>query len=117
MLCADPNAGAIYRHLFAGGSWFEAEQMHWRLQQQHALDQLKAALEAKATKSNQDKAQTALGLLEECAKQLVPSEDAMAVFKRADQVVKVWTPAAAKAAAKPKNSNVFAALNEDSEEE
>lgn len=116
-LCADPVGGAIYRHLFNGGSWFEADQMHWRLQQTQALKLLKSIVEAKPTKPNQQKAQQALKELEECAKQLVPSTEPTALFQRADQVVKTWAPAPKAAVAKPKTANAFAALDDSEEEE
>ena len=118
-LCADPVGGAIYRHLFNGGSWFEADQMHWRLQQEQALIKFKSAVGAKPTKPNQQKAQEALKELEECAKQLVPSTEPMALFQRADQVVKTWAPKVAPKAAetKPKTANAFSALDDSEEEE
>ena len=118
VLCADPYGGAIYRHLFNGGSWFEADQMHWRLQQDVALAQLKRLLDTKPTKANQEKACSALGSLEECVKQLVPQNEAKALFLKADQVVKTWAPAAKPVKTKPvKGANVFAALDEESGEE
>jgi hypothetical protein len=118
VLCADPYGGAIYRHLFNGGSWFEADQMHWRLQQKYALTQLDSLVSAKPTKANQEKANEALGELAECAKQLVPSTEAAALFQKAEQVVKTWAPAPAPKTVKAKPSaNVFAALDEESEEE
>jgi hypothetical protein len=117
-LCADPVSGGIYSYLFNGGSWFEADQMHWRLEQEWALNQLKVVVEAKATKANQEKAATALRSLEECAKQLVPPREALALFLKADQIVKTWAPAPKAAAAKtPQTMNVFAAFSDDSEEE
>ena len=117
-LCADPYGGDIYRHLFNGGSWFEADQMHWRLQQNYALTQLSSLVSAKPTKSNQEKANEALGELAECAKQLIPSTEAAALFQKAEQVVKTWAPAPKPVKAKPvKGANVFAALDEESEEE
>ncbi len=117
-LCADPYGGAIYRHLFNGGSWFEADQMHWRLQQDVALAQLKRLLDTKPTKANQEKANELLAELAECAKQLIPSDEASALFLKADQVVKTWAPAPKPAKTKPvKGANVFAALDEESEEE
>jgi hypothetical protein len=118
-LCADPVGGSIYQYLFNGGSWFEADQMHWRLEQEYALNQLKVVLMSKATKSNQEKASSALICLEECAKQLVPHDEPMALFLQADQVVKTWAPApkTVTSGTQPKGTNVFAALDEDSEEE
>jgi len=117
VLCADPVGGAIYKHLFNGGSWFEADQMHWRLEQQWAITQLQTVVAAKPTKANQEKACSALGSLEECVKQLVPQNEAKALFLKADQVVKAWAPAPKPAKDKPKTINVFAALDEESEEE
>lgn len=120
VLCADPVGGCIYRYLFNGGSWFEADQMEWRLQQELTLQQLKTIVEAKPTKANQQKAHQLLGNLEECAKQLVPSDGPMALYQRADQVVKTWAPAAKAPEVKPKTAkgvNAFAALGDSEEEE
>ena len=116
-LCSAPVGGSIYQYLFNGGSWFEAEQMHWRLEQEYALNQLKVVLVSKATKGNQEKALSALSTLEECAKQLFPHNEAMALFLDADQAVKTWAPAPKTAASGSKGINVFAALTEESEEE
>ena len=116
-LCADPVGGSIYKHLFNGGSWFEADQMHWRLEQELALNQLKALVEAKATKANQEKAREALTSLHECARQLIPQNDAMALFPRSDQIVKTWVPAPKAVAKSVKGINVFAALGDSEEEE
>jgi hypothetical protein len=116
-LCSAPVGGSIYQYLFNGGSWFEAEQMHWRLEQEHALNQLQTVVAAKPTKANQEKALSAISSLEECAKQLVPHDEPMALFLKADQVVKTWAPAPKTAASGSKGTNVFAALDEDSEEE
>ena len=113
MLCADPLYGNIYRHLFNGGSWYEADQMHWRIVQQHAAMGLQELIESKPTKSNQDKAQTFLGQLKETTVQLLPQSDSMKVFLEAEQVVKTWTPAAKTLQKTQDKANKFALLDDD----
>ncbi len=116
-LCAHPDHGAIYRMLFNGGSWYEADQMHWRFVQQRAITGLQEVVKTKPTKGNQEKAQTLLGELKETTVQLLPQSDSMKVFQHAEEVVKTWTPAAkAPAKAQTKGTgNAFALLDDDEE--
>lgn len=113
VLCTDPDHGSIYRMLFNGGSWFEADQMHWRIIQQQAVQGLQEIVKTKPTKGNKEKAQTLLGELKETTGQLLPQADSMRVFLGAEQVVKTWAPAV-KPPAKVK-TNVFALLSDDEE--
>jgi hypothetical protein len=118
-LCADPVYGAVYKHLFNGGSWFEADQMEWRINQALALQELKTLVSGKPTKANQEKATVALGRLEESCKQLVPPDHAMAAFHNVEAIVKTWAPppAVTVVTKKPKKgTNVFAALGDSDEE-
>lgn len=122
IFCQDPVFGSIDRYLLNGGSWYEADQMYWRIIQKRAVEQLGELTAAKPTKSNQEKADTYLKQLKETTTQLLPQEDSLAVFQRADAIVKTWSPAAAaaaapKAKAKAKTMNSFALLDEESEEE
>lgn len=116
-LCSDPVYGRVYTHLFNGGSWFEADQMDWRIKQGLALQQLKTLVEAKPTKANQEKATAMLQRLEEASQQLVPPDHAIATFHNAEAIVKKWAPAPTAAAKPKKGTNAFAALGDDSEEE
>lgn len=116
ILCADPVYGDVHRYLINGGSWYEADQMHWRILQKIALKGLCDVTAGKSTKANQEKAAALLGQLKETTTQLFPNEDSMAVFLKAESIVKAWAPppkAAVKAAVK--TGNVFAALDDDEE--
>jgi threonyl-tRNA synthetase len=117
ILCQDPVFGSIDRYLQNGGSWYEADQMYWRIIQKQAFEQLRELTAAKPTKSNQEKAQSYLEQLKETTTQLLPKDHSVAVFQRADQAVKTWAPPKAAPKKKIATMNVFAALNEDSEEE
>lgn len=112
VLCADPLSGDIYKHLFQGGSWFEADQMHWRLQQQMALKGLTEVVKTKPTKINKEKAALHLSDLRETVTQLLPQNDSLAVFKQADRVVQAWAPPPPKISETLKK-NVFAMLAEE----
>jgi hypothetical protein len=116
ILCADPMHGAVYRMLFNGGSWFEADQMHWRVIQQRAIVGLQEVVKSKPTKSNQQKAQVLLDELKDTTVQLLPQEDSMRVFLRADQVVKTWAPAAKQPVKTQGPRNAFALLDTDEDE-
>ena len=115
IFCQDPVFGSVDRYLINGGSWYEADQMYWRMIQRQAVDGLRKVTMAKPTKSNQEKAETYLNSLKDTSSQLFPTEDSMAIFHQADSVVKNWVPPM-KTAVAPKN-NVFALLGADSEEE
>lgn len=116
MLCADPVFGCVHSHLINGGSWYEADQMYWRILQKQALLGLEELTKTKSTKSSQEKAKTLLGHLEQTSTQLFPNDKSTAIFKQAEAVVQVWAPppkAAPKAAVK--TSNAFAAFDDDEE--
>lgn len=115
IFCQDPVFGSIDRYLINGGSWYEADQMYWRIIQKQAVTALGEITAAKPSKANQEKAQTYLGQLKETTTQLFPTEHSTKVFEQAEQVVKKWSPAPK--ASKPKGTNVFAALGDESEEE
>lgn len=116
MLCADPLYGSVYRMLFNGGSWYEADQMYWRILQKQATLGLQEIVKTKPTANNREKAETLLGKLKETTTQLWPQEDSMAVFQRAEQVVKLWTPAAKATVVKTQHkNNTFALLGDDEE--
>jgi len=112
-LCADPAGGHIFKHLLNGGSWFEADQMHWRLLRDQALAELGPLLGKKPTASHVEKAKQLLALLQESAKQLIADNNTAAVTKKAETLVTAWS--------KPKvltrTTNAFGALVEDSDEE
>jgi hypothetical protein len=113
-LCADPINGGIYRHLFNGGSWFEADQMYWRVRQEEALASLKALVEEKASKSNKTKAAADLAVLKEAAAQLLPTQDSLAAFQAAETIVKTWeTPKVLPKTANAKGKNAFSLLDDD----
>ena len=114
LFCQDPVFGSIDRYLINGGSWYEADQMYWRIIQNRAVTALGEITAAKPSKGNQEKAQTYLGQLKETTTQLFPTEHSTKVFQQADQVVKKWSPAPK--ASKPKSTNVFAAFDESEEE-
>ena len=123
MFAQDPVFGCVDRYLLRGGSWYEADQMYWRILQKRAVEGIQELTAAKHTKSNQEKAEAFLKHLKESSSQLFPTQDSMAVFQRADSVVKTWappakTPAAPKAAGAGKSTgNSFALLGADSEDE
>jgi hypothetical protein len=118
LLCSDPVHGAVYRMLFNGGSWFEADQLHWKIHRENALVSLGSLTAEKPTKANQEKAQIALSDLKEATVQLCPSPDpALAAFHRLESVVAKWEPKKATAAPKNGVKNTFAALAEDDEED
>ena len=117
IFCKDPTFGSVDRYLLNGGSWYEADQMYWSIIQQQALSGLRELTAAKATKSNQEKAQSFLGNLKETSVQLMPTEDSLAVFQRAEAVVKTWAPPPKVAAAPAKTKRNTFALLDDSEEE
>ena len=115
LFCQDPVFGSIDRYLLNSGSWYEADQMYWRIIQNRAVTALGEITAAKPSKGNQEKAQAYLGQLKETTTQLFPQQDSAAVFAEAEQAVKTWAPALD--AAKPKRTNMFAALDDESEEE
>ena len=112
-LCADPAGGHIFRYLLNGGSWYEADQMHWRLVRDHALAQLDPLLGKKPTGAHVARAKELLALLHECARQLVADSDSAFVAKKAETLVQAWS----KPKASVNTTNAFNALVEDSEEE
>lgn len=120
MFCQDPVFGCVDRYLMNGGSWYEADQMYWRIIQARAVEGLRDLTAAKPSKSNQEKAAVFLADLKDTTTQLLPTDASALVFQRADQVVKTWAPppkaAAAKASGKT-TSNTFALLDADSDEE
>jgi hypothetical protein len=92
ILCSDPVGGPVYRHLFNGGSWFEADQMHWRIQWDSSLKRIESLVSAKPTQTNQQAAKSALSNLEYSANQLVPNTDPLATFKKVQDIVVKWAP-------------------------
>jgi hypothetical protein len=117
MFCQDPVFGSIDRYLMKGGSWYEADQMYWRIIQKRAVEQLGEITDSKPSNKNKEKAASLLQQLKETTVQLLPKEDSMAVFQRADEVVKKWTPTKAAPKAKTASTNIFAAFGEESDEE
>lgn len=115
----DPVFGCVDRYLVNGGSWYEADQMYWRMMQKRAVEGIQELTAAKPTKSNQEKAEGFLQHLKESSTQLFPMQESMAVFQRADSVVKTWAPPPKTAPPKVAGikSNSFALLDADSEEE
>lgn len=114
----DSVFGSIDRYLLNGGSWYEADQMYWRIIQKRAVEQLGELTAAKPTKSNQEKADSYLEQLKETTTQLLPKDHSVAVFQRAQEVVKTWAPPKVTAPKKKTTAtNSFAALNQDSDEE
>lgn len=102
--------------LFNGGSWYEADQMYWRILQNQVTLGLQEIVKTKPTTNNREKAETLLGKLKETTTQLWPQEDSMAVFQRVEQVVKVWTPAPKTTVVKTQHkNNTFALLGDDEE--
>lgn len=113
IMCADPVEGAVYRHLFNGGSWFEAEQLHWRIVHDRTLPDLQALFTKKPTRGNIAKAQELMELLGHCAMQLVADPVATANVKTATALMATWS--------KPKVSstgtNAFANLADNSDDD
>lgn len=120
ILCADPMGGPVYRHLFNGGSWFEADQMHWRCQWDTSLQGLEKLVSSKPTQSNQAAAQTHLSNLEYAANQLVPNTGPLAALQKVQDIVVKWAPPRASAVpskTKPSVQNAFSVLVEDEDDE
>jgi bacterioferritin-associated ferredoxin len=116
ILCSDPNYGGVYRMLFNGGSWYEADQMYWRILQQRATIDLQEIIKAKPTASNCEKAQGFLTTLKGTTTQLSPQNDCGEVVQWAEQVVKAWAPAAKAPTVKIQHKkNSFALLDDDEE--
>lgn len=114
VLCADPVHGASYRSLLNGGSWFEADQSYWKIQQERAMGNLSQLMEAKASKSNVARAESWLVELKEAAGQIVPVENSMAFFTQTEKIVKTWeAPPSKKMVSK---TNAFAVLGDEDEE-
>lgn len=119
VLCADPMYGCVSEMLMNGGSWFEADQMYWRLRQQHVCSELKKLLENRATKSAITSAEELLQELQECSKQLLYNiAENGKLFARAEELVKSWAPEKKTVAVVVKrvSKNNFTLLD-DSEEE
>lgn len=112
-LCADPAGGHIFKYLLSGGSWFEADQMHWRLVRDQAFVELKTLLTKEPTASHVERSKELMANLQYASKQLVADEVTALQVKKADILVTAWS--------KPKVSttttNVFNALVDDSDEE
>lgn len=108
--CKDPIYGGVYKMLFNGGSWFEGDQMFWRIDIEQITPELRSILAGKPTKSAIHRASALLEKLDVCAKQLVLPCPEIAEMH---QAVKAWTP---KPAAPRIGSNVFAALDTSDEE-
>lgn len=114
IFCADPIHGASYRSLLNGGSWFEADQAYWKVQQQKTMSNLGQLIEAKATKTNVARAESWLLELKESAAQIVPMDDGRTLFEQTEKIVKTWeAPPNKKTVTK---TNVFALLDNDDEE-
>lgn len=114
LLCADPNGGHIFKYLLNGGSWFEADQMHWRLVRDQTFAELRTVLAKKPTVSHVARAKELMATLHEVSKQLICDDATVQNVKKAEPLVTGWS--------KPKGSvstkaNVFSALVEDSDEE
>lgn len=91
IMCADPVEGTVYRHLFNGGSWFDAEQVHWQIIYTRTCGSLGDIVNAKPSKSNVERAMMLLGTLKEATNQLVPSTDYMPGYTRAESAVAKWS--------------------------
>jgi hypothetical protein len=113
LLCAEPSGGHIFRHLLNGGSWFEADQMHWRVVRDQSLTEVSTLLTKKPTVANVERAKQLLSNLQEASKQLVCDAPTVAVTKKVEGLIATWS----KPKAKAKNTNAFTALLEDSDEE
>ncbi len=113
IMCSDPTEGPVYQLLFNGGSWFEAEQMFWRLSHSRLREELTTLTRGKATKGNAERAKMLLASLKEATKQLVASREHLTAYNQAEAFVTKWS-ARSRPASKGKG---FAALAEESEEE
>jgi hypothetical protein len=115
ILCSDPVDGVVYKHLFNGGSWFEAEQMHWRIRHKHLLAEITTLTTMKPTKNHAEKAKSLLVYLKDTSTQLVPDTEYLPIHAKAETMVSSWMAPLTKPVVKSKG---FAALAEtDSEEE
>jgi hypothetical protein len=115
MVCQDPIFGPVDRYLMTGGSWFEADQMHWHLLQRQAIEGLCSLTADKPTKSNQERAELLLNHLKESSTQLFPTQSSLAIYLKAESMVKSWVPPVKAKTARKRKHNSFSAL--DSEEE
>ena len=115
ILSSDHENGIVYRHLFGGGSWFEAEQMHWRILLNRNVGEINTLLTKNPSPANVERAQASLGLLNECVHQLVAEPGALVVATQCGALVKNWsTP---KAPTVNIGTNAFGAFLDDSDDE
>jgi|688.fasta_scaffold1567062_1 hypothetical protein len=112
-LCNDPVDGVVYRHLFNGGSWFEADQMHWRICHERAFAEISRLTTVKPTKNNVERAKNFLAHMKEASNQLVSGTEYQALFTRAESMVAHWMAPLTRPAVQAKG---FAALAESDEE-
>lgn len=113
ILCADPFGGHIFRHLLNGGSWFEADQMHWRLVRDRSLTELSTLLLKKPRGAHVERAKELLANLQEASRQLVGDAPTVAVTKKVEGLIATWSKPKASVA----HTNTFTALLDDSDEE
>jgi len=101
------------RYLLNGGSWFEADQMHWRLVRDRTITELNTLLTKKPSGANVRQAKEQMANLQEASKQLVCDSATVAVTKKAEALVATWS----KPAPKANKTNAFSMLGDDTDEE
>jgi len=114
-LINDPVYGHIYKKMFDGGSWFDADQEFWQIRASEIIVDLIALLSQKSTKAHVEKATTLLSALENCARQIV-SEALGPQILAFQAKIKAWTPPPPAPSRAPLRNN-FAALAESDDEE
>ena len=116
-LCADPVYGSVYQTLFQGGSWYDADQVYWRIRYESMAEELGALLISKPTKATKEKAMTLLGDLQAASAQMPSYKDIATSLAQIEQVVKAWAPPPSSGPKSTKQSkNAFDVLGDEQEE-